>query len=104
MTDRPFNMLFHCNGNSAHSIMAECTLHRWGGDKVRSFSAGSQPKGAVHPMTLNVLGKLNYDIRDLRWKSWDEFTAPDAPQLDFVFTVRDNAAAEVCPVWRPASR
>jgi arsenate reductase len=92
-------VLFLCTGNSARSSIAECALRRWGSGKFNAYSAGSQPKGEIHPMTLKVLAKLNYDITGLRSKSWDEFTASDAPKLDFVFTVCDNAAAEVCPVW-----
>ena len=99
MIERPYNVLFLCTGNSARSIMAECALNRWGQDRFKSFSAGSQPKGQVHPMTLRLLEKLNYRTVELRSKSWDEFTAPGAPELDFVFTVCDNAAGEVCPVW-----
>ncbi|QDC40233.1 arsenate reductase ArsC [Sphingobium fuliginis] len=99
MTDRLLNVLFLCTGNSARSIMAEAILSREGLGRFKSFSAGSQPKGEVHPFTIHLLEKLNYDASRFRSKSWEEFSGPDAPQLDFVFTVCDNAANEVCPVW-----
>lgn len=99
MTDRLFNVLFLCTGNSARSILAEAILQREGLGRFRSFSAGSQPKGEVHPLSLKVLQSLNYDVSGFRSKSWEEFSGPDAPVLDFVFTVCDNAANEVCPIW-----
>jgi arsenate reductase len=95
----PFNVLFLCTGNSARSIMAEAILNKVGAGKFCARSAGSQPKGAVHPETLRLLQSLGYDTSGFRSKSWGEFADPVAPLLDFVFTVCDNAAGEVCPVW-----
>lgn len=97
--DRPYNVLFLCTGNSARSIMGEAIINRIGAGKFKGYSAGSAPKGEVHPLALKLLNNLNYDTTPLRSKSWEEFTAPNAPDLDFVFTVCDNAANEVCPVW-----
>jgi len=97
--ERPYNVLFLCTGNSARSVMAEAALTRFGSDRFRAFSAGSQPKGEVHPMTLKLLKQLNYKTDGYRSKSWDEFAAPNPLPLDFVFTVCDNAAGEVCPAW-----
>ncbi len=94
-----YNVLFLCTGNSARSILAEAIMNRIGRDKFAGFSAGSDPKGAINPGTLTLLDKLGYDTSAFRSKSWNEFAAPGAPILDFVFTVCDNAANEVCPVW-----
>jgi arsenate reductase len=99
VADRPYNVLFLCTGNSARSVMAEAILNKLAAEKFRGYSAGSQPKGQVHPQTLRLLQSLRYDTSGLRSKSWDEFTAPGAPEFDFVFTVCDNAAAETCPLW-----
>ena len=95
----PFNVLFLCTGNSARSVMAECILNRLGAGKFRAYSAGSHPAGKVNPIALNLLRKTNYDVSGLRSKFWDEFAASGAPKLDFVFTVCDDAANEVCPIW-----
>lgn len=99
MANQPFHVLFLCTGNSARSIIAEAILNREGRGKFRAFSAGSNPKGKVHPYTLDLLRRMNFDTSKMRSKSWIEFTGPDAPKLDFVFTVCDQAAAEACPVW-----
>ena len=99
MTDRPFNVLFLCTGNSARSIMAEAILGKVGLGNFQAFSAGSQPKGQVHPATIRLLQNLDYDTTRYRSKSWNEFAKPGAPPLDFVFTVCDNAAGETCPYW-----
>jgi arsenate reductase (thioredoxin) len=99
VADQPFNVLFLCTGNSARSIMAEAILNKLGAGKFRVYSAGSQPKGQVHPETVQLLQGLGYDTSGFRSKSWNEFAKPGAPSLDFAFTVCDNAAGETCPVW-----
>jgi protein-tyrosine-phosphatase len=99
MTDRAFNVLFLCTGNSARSILAESVLRKDGGGRFNAYSAGSRPQGRVNPLALKTLEAFEYPVEGFRSKSWEEFTAPDAPILDFVFTVCDSAAGEVCPVW-----
>jgi protein-tyrosine-phosphatase len=99
MADRPYNVLFLCTGNSARSILAEAVLNRLGGGRFKAYSAGSFPKGEVHPFAIDLLERQNYPTKGLRSKSWDEFATPGAEPLDFVFTVCDNAAGEACPIW-----
>lgn len=96
---RPYNVLFLCTGNSARSILAESLMNHWGAGKFKGLSAGSHPKGQVHPIALELLKKMRLPSEGMRSKSWDEFAAPGAAPLDFVFTVCDNAAGEVCPYW-----
>jgi protein-tyrosine-phosphatase len=99
MPNRPFNVLFLCTGNSARSIIAEAILNKAGRGQFNAYSAGSQPKGAPHPQTIALLSSLSYETDRLRSKSWNEFAQAGAPQLDFIFTVCDNAAGETCPFW-----
>ncbi len=97
--DIPFNVLFLCRGNSARSILAEAILSRHGAGKFKAFSAGSQPAGQVHPYAVALLDHQNYPVSELRSKDWSEFAQPNAPKMDFVFTVCDQTANEVCPIW-----
>jgi arsenate reductase len=99
MSERVYNVLFLCTHNSARSVMAEAIINRLGAGKFTGFSAGSHPSGQIHPYAFDLLAKTNYDVSNLRSKSWDEFAAPGAPEMDFVFTVCDDAANEVCPAW-----
>jgi arsenate reductase len=105
MTDKIYNVLFLCTGNSARSILAEALMNRMGEGRFHAYSAGSFPKGDVHPQALALLEELSFETLGLRSKSWDEFSEPDAPNFDFIFTVCDNAAGETCPIWpgRPMS-
>lgn len=99
MAQGEYNVLFLCTGNSARSIFAEAILRRFGRNRFHAFSAGSRPKGEIQPYVLDLLRSNNFPVTDLRSKSWEEFTAPEGPALDFVFTLCDDAAAEPCPVW-----
>lgn len=99
MNDKIYNVLFLCTGNSARSILGEAVMNKLGKGRFKAYSAGSQPKGEVHPMALSVLNGLGYDTSGMRSKSWDEFSEEGSPEFDFIFTVCDNAAGEVCPVW-----
>jgi arsenate reductase len=99
MGDNVYNVLFLCTGNSARSILAESLVNHWGKGRFRGFSAGSFPKGDVHPLALDLLRRLELPHQGLRSKSWNEFAAPGAPAMDFIFTVCDQAAGEVCPIW-----
>ena len=101
MTEAPttYNVLFLCTGNSARSILAEALINHWGKGRFRGFSAGSHPKSKVHPISIELLKHMNMPVEGLRSKNWDEFAKPGAPELNFVFTVCDDAAKEVCPIW-----
>jgi arsenate reductase len=99
MSDRIYNVMFLCTGNSARSVMAESILRKDGSKNFRAFSAGSHPKGTVNPFALKVIESYDYPVEGLRSKDWDEFAQPDAPEMDFVFTLCDDAAAEACPAW-----
>ena len=99
MSDRPINVLIVCTGNSARSILAESLINHWGRGRFRGYSAGSQPRGTVHPVALELLRQMKMPTEGLRSKSWDEFARPGAPEFDFIFTVCDNAANETCPAY-----
>ena len=99
MSEKIYNVLFLCTGNSARSIMGEAVMNKLGAGRFKAYSAGSQPKGEVHPMALSVLSGMGYDTTGAYSKSWDEFSKSGAPEFDFIFTVCDNAAGETCPVW-----
>lgn len=99
MTDKIYNVLFLCTGNSARSILGEALMNKLGQGRFRAYSAGSQPKGQVHPMAISVLEDHGFETEGMHSKSWDAFAGPGAPQFDFIFTVCDNAAGETCPVW-----
>lgn len=99
MSDKKFNALFLCTGNSARSVLAECVLNRLGQGRFRAYSAGSDPTGAVNPYVLELLRSQDYDVSGLRSKNWAEFSGEEAPEIDFIFTVCDNAAGETCPLW-----
>ncbi len=99
MSNKIYNVLFICTGNSARSIIAEAIMNQLGSGNFKAYSAGSQPKGQVHPLAIETLQDRKFDVSTLRSKSWDEFATPEAPQMDFIFTVCDNAGGEVCPFW-----
>lgn len=99
MPDKIYNVLFLCTGNSARSVLGEALMNKLGAGRFKAFSAGSQPKGEIHPMSLEVLSSFGFPTEGLRSKNWNEFTKPGAPEFDFIFTVCDNAAGETCPVW-----
>ena len=105
MSEKPYNVLVLCTGNSARSILGEVLFNNLGKGKVKAWSAGSKPAGKVNPGALELLQQQGYNIEGLRSKSWDEFAAPGAPEFDFIFTVCDNAAGEACPIWpgKPAT-